>query len=857
MVKKIAKITGITLGVLLLLAFAIPYFFEDQIKARIERALNESVDATVRFEDADLSLFRNFPKATVSIEKMAIINKAPFEGDTLVAFDELHLKMGIGELFNGADEPLSVESIATKNGLLNIIINKEGIGNYSIALKDKKSTESQSKSKPLAFKIQSYEIANYTFRYTDEGSKIKMQLDSIQHSGIGDFRNSVLDLDTQTTTSVSLSMDKMNYMNRVPITLKAILGIDLNQSKYSFKKNEAKINDLPLNFNGFIQMAANRQIYDLTFETPTSDFKNFLGLIPAAYRSSIENVKTTGTFGVKGFAKGQLTETSVPKFSIAIASDNASFQYPNLPKAIKNIHIDTKIVNKTGDMNDTYVAIDKLSFAIDQDVFNAKATLKNIAENTQVNAALKGIINLTNFSKAYPIQLKKPLSGILKADVTTAFDMASVEKKEYARIKNAGAIDLSGFQYTDASGKTMDIRKIAVVFNTSRVNLKQFEAKTGKSDIAANGVLENFYGFLFRKENLQGNFNLTSNQLAINDFMTTTNTSTNESKKAAAPLKIPAFLDCSLTAKATTVLYDNLTLKNCTGKLILNDQKATLENVKTEVFQGQIELNGAVNTKEKTPKFNMNLGLNQVDIAQSFTQLNMLTKIAPIAAVINGKLNARLNVNGNLDALALTPDINSISGNLMGQLLSTTINSNQSKLLRSLDEQLQFIDLKKINVNDIKASVAFRAGRVSVQPFTINYQDIKVTVSGTHGFDQSMNYDLNFDVPAKYLGPEVNSLLSKLFLTEKAKLDHVPINAKLTGSFSNPKVQTDGKATTKALVTNLVKQQKEKLIVKGKSALDKIIDRNTKPGDTTTSKTKEDLKNKANDVLKGLLGRKK
>jgi hypothetical protein len=235
----------------------------------------------------------------------------------------------------------------------------------------------------------------------------------------------------------------------------------------------------------------------------------------------------------------------------------------------------------------------------------------------------------------------------------------------------------------------------------------------------------------------------------------------------------------------------------------------------------------------------------------------MLTKIAPIAAVINGKLNARLNVNGNLDALALTPDINSISGNLMGQLLSTTINSNQSKLLRSLDEQLQFIDLKKINVNDIKASVAFRAGRVSVQPFTINYQDIKVIVSGTHGFDQSMNYDLNFDVPAKYLGPEVNSLLSKLSLTEKAQLDHVPINAKLTGSFSNPKVQTDGKATTKALVTNLVKQQKEKLIVKGKSALDKIIDRNTKPGDTTTSKTKEDLKNKANDVLKGLLGRKK
>ena len=47
MLKKIAKITGITLGVLLLAAFAIPYFFKDQIKARIEKALNESVNAKV------------------------------------------------------------------------------------------------------------------------------------------------------------------------------------------------------------------------------------------------------------------------------------------------------------------------------------------------------------------------------------------------------------------------------------------------------------------------------------------------------------------------------------------------------------------------------------------------------------------------------------------------------------------------------------------------------------------------------------------------------------------------------------------------------------------------------------------
>jgi hypothetical protein len=87
MANKIIKIIGGILLLLIISAFSIPYFFKDQIKAKIENSINESVDATVTFNDADLSLFNNFPKANVSIKKLVIINKAPFEGDTLVAFD--------------------------------------------------------------------------------------------------------------------------------------------------------------------------------------------------------------------------------------------------------------------------------------------------------------------------------------------------------------------------------------------------------------------------------------------------------------------------------------------------------------------------------------------------------------------------------------------------------------------------------------------------------------------------------------------------------------------------------------------------------------------------------------------------
>ena len=866
MLKKILKIIGVLILLLVVALFAAPFLFKDQIKAKISEAINAKVDAKVSFAEADLSLFKNFPNANVTLEKLVIINKAPFQGDTLISLGELNLKMSIKELFKGKNEAIAIDGISSKNGLINIIFNKDGIANYDIALKDEKTID-DGKSSPLSLKIQNYKVENFKLRYFDESSKIKMVIDSLNHEGTGDFTAQKLDLVTKSTAKVSLDMDKVNYMKNVALTLDAILGIDLEKSKYTFKENKALINQLPLEFDGFIQMVEAGQEYDLKFKTPTSSFKNFLGVIPSAYAANLDNVKTTGDFTVVGFAKGLYSDTTVPKFNIDIVSNNASFKYPDLPKSVQNIVIDTRIINETGILNDTYVSLDNLSFKIDQDVFNAKANIRNITQNAIVDAALKGTINLANLSKAYPIKLDKPLSGILKADVTTKFDMQSVEKSQYQNINNAGTMSLSGFNYVDENGKKMNISNALVQFNPSQVNLKELNATTGKSDISVTGILENFYGFIFKNQELKGNFNMNSKQLAVDDFMTAGEESKTDSKKADA-MKIPAFLNCTLTAKATTVLYDNLTLKDVSGKLIVKDEKVTFENVKTAIFGGRIDMNGAVSTKGKTPVFNMDLKLNQVDIAQSFTQLDLLKKIAPIAGIINGKLNSSIKLNGNLDATELTPDLKTLTGDLLGQLLSTTVNSSNSTLLTALGSNIKFIDVNKINLNDLKAALTFKDGKVNVKPFDINYKDIKATIGGTHGFDQSMNYNLKFEVPTKYLGSEANALIAKLSPAEAEKVQSIPINALLVGNFTNPKITTDINSAVTKLTTQLVNQQKDRLVKQGTSALTDLLNKNKKLGDTTKTvlpatkeevktKVKEEVKTKASDLLNGFFNKKK
>lgn len=866
MVKKILKGLGIFILIFIIALAVAPFIFKDKIKALVLKSINENVDANVAFEEVDLSLFKSFPNANVTIDKLSIINKAPFEGDTLFYSGELNLKMSIKELFKGDNEPMNLQGFTSDNAKVNIIFNKEGLGNYDIALKNQEEDKTSEESKPFSLNIQEYAVNNMRFTYLDRGSNMKMVLDSINHKGKGNFAAQKLDLDTKTTAKVSFDMDKTNFMKNVTLSLDAVLGIDLDKSKYEFKNNKALINQLPLEFNGFIQMIEEGQLYNLTFKTPTSDFKNFLGLIPEAYAGNISTVKTTGEFKVSGKVDGKLTDTTIPTFNIELASNNASFQYPNLPKGVKNIVIDTHIVNETGIMNDTYVNLDNLSFSIDQDVFNAKANIRNLTENPLIDAALKGTINLANLTKAYPVKLDKPLTGILKADVTTKFDMKSVETSQYQNIQNAGNVSLSGFKYEGPEmAKPFEIKNTSISFNPNQIRLNEFDAKTGSSDIQVTGVLDNFYGFAFKNQVLKGKFDLNSSRLAVSDFMSPTTTTSDDGKKTTTESpKIPSFLDCSLNAKATSVVYDNLDLKNVSGNLAIKDEAVSLSNLKMDIFGGSIGLNGTVSTKGAQPKFDMDLGLNAVNIAESFTQLEMLKSIAPIANIINGKLNSTIKLSGNLTN-DMTPNLKTLSGDLAGQLLSTTVNEKNSTLLTALTSNVKFLDVSKLNLNDVKASLSFKDGKVALKPMNLAYQDINMTVGGTHGFDQIMNYDVKFDVPAKYLGPEITNLITKLTPADQQKIESVPITANLTGSFSNPNVKTDMKQATTNLATQLVKLQKEKLIGQGTSALTNLFNGNkdnttgtkTDTTKTTTPTPKENVKNEVKNVLGGLLGGKK
>jgi len=675
--RRILKWTGITFLVLVLLIIAAPFIFQGKINNMVKIFINENLNAKVDFSDASLSFISSFPQANVFIDDLSITTFAPFEDEKLLDAKSLSFDFNIKELFKSeSDGPIEVKEIYINEALLSLKSNKNGAVNWDIAKPKAKTINQPESDQNFTFKLNDYAIENSAFTYIDNDSNMSLYITDLDHSGHGTFSETVSELDTQSHALVTLKMDDTEYLSNNLVELDAVLGLDLENDKYTFKKNKLILNQLPIAFNGFVQLIENGQKIDISFKNEGATFKDFLAVLPKAYSKDLADVSTTGNFNVNGKVQGDLTEQTIPKLDVNILSNNASFKYNNLPKAVKNILINASVKNETGLADDTYVDIKTLNFKIDDDSFASSAKITNLTGNTAVNATINGVLNLANINKAYPIELDNDLTGVLSAKLNTNFDMNAIETNAYQRIKNNGNLNVKDFKYASADiVNPLYIKTANVVFNPGVVNLEQFNATSGKSDIYATGQLNNLLGFLLSDKKLQGQFNVNSNNFVVSDFMVEGDEASEKSNNSGTTkktLKIPAFLDATINANAKTVYYDNLTLKDVKGELVIKDEKAELKNMTSGIFNGQLAINGLVNTKEDTPTFTMSLLADKFDIAKTFKDLEMFQKLAPIAKLLQGTLNSKIAINGKLGN-DFAPDLSTINGDAIAKLFTTQV----------------------------------------------------------------------------------------------------------------------------------------------------------------------------------------
>ncbi|WP_276389625.1 AsmA-like C-terminal region-containing protein [Eudoraea chungangensis] len=867
MKKKLLKITAFVLLLFLGILVVAPFFLEAKIGDLIKTNVNNSIHGSLDFKEADLSLIRSFPNAELTLNHVILLSeKGIFKGDTLFKSKSISLKMGLMELFNGGGSTIGITNLTLDRAVLSLKTERNAETNFDIVKKEESHAPRQNTG-GMTFSLETYELLDSEVNYQDYSSGLFFQLSELNHGGAGDLSLDKSELSTKSTALISFTASNVHYLNKTKLQLEAILGIDLKTNTYSILENTGYLNKLPLNFNGFVKNLDKGQQVSLKFSTPTSDFDNFLAIFPERYLQDIEEVKTTGKFSLKGEVDGIFDENHIPSFILQMSAKDASLHYPNLPNSISDINLKLEIKNQSGLTEETSIDLEKASFAIDQDRFELTANLTDLLGNTRVLGQLLCNVDLENISKAYPLPDGQDLKGILNANIAASFDMASLKKEEYENTALDGFIKVKDLKYKSTYfNKSLTVSKALMNLSSSKVSLNSMKGGLGNTDFTVDGTIYNFLGYMFNEEEVKGSFKLSSDTFDIGDFVTKSDAKAAEAKKKSAEpmtslteerIQVPAFLNCIVEAEANKLIYDNLILKNVSGKLKIADEKVELLDVQSNLYEGVVKLNGFANTKGDASVFSMKLHMKNLNLEDSFKKMEFFRVLAPMAKALEGKLNSEIEVSGALKE-DFTPDLGTISGNMLSELYALKINPKDAKILNALNARLSFIEVEEFDLQTLKTVFSFENGRVTVKPFTLNYRDIGMTVEGSHTFDQKLNYKMQMEVPTKYLGREVNSLMSSIGDKELENF-RLPVNATVGGTYKELQVDTDLSSSIKELSSRLVEVQKQKLIKKGSEKTGKLLadvlkdkNRGEDSLNSTESKTLE-----LTDALEGVLSNSK
>ena len=399
--KWILIILGSITVIFLAVAIIVPAVFKDDIKAAIEKEVAKSVNADVVFDDFSLSFFSNFPNITAGLERLGVMNRAPFEGEMLFATEKFEVEVNLADLL--FSDALQVKGITLVRPVINVRVLEDGRANYDIAIASADTATSEEPAE-FSFGIDHWEIINGDVSYDDASLNMKLSIDGLNHTGSGDFTQDVFDLRTHTIAdSVSTTYDGVAYLTNKKVQIDATLNISEEYSKYTFKENTARVNDFAMHVDGWLKMNEEDMDMDLTFNTPNNSFKSLLSLVPGIYTQDFDDIRTEGELAFNGSAKGTYSEKSLPAFNVALLVKDAMFQYPDLPTAVKNINVNLLVDNKDGVLENTTVDLKQMHMDFGSNPLDARARITRLYP-TNVDAAINGKLNLAELNSMFPME---------------------------------------------------------------------------------------------------------------------------------------------------------------------------------------------------------------------------------------------------------------------------------------------------------------------------------------------------------------------------------------------------------------------------------------------------------------------
>lgn len=463
-VKKTLKISGITLGtVLLVLLVAIAFVINFIVTPKkltpvVLDAANQTLNAHLDMESVELTFFSTFPQFGLKVKNGSLVSKALNDSswcktDSLLSFKECVLT--VNPIAYLTENRIVVHNLSLEEVAVYAYRNKTGKANWEVtrASADTIPADTASTDFNSEIDIRNIELKHANLVFDDRNTDIYSRIDDANLK----LRLSL----TKGISTLGLKFDNKNILfwqqgellvNKIATSLRTDIMVDRQTAVWKLKDTELDVNGIRLDVNGAFRRdtVAKTIGMDLEYGLHAPSMETVLRMIPKSYVKD-SKVSAKGEVTVSGRVRGVYGDKKLPAVSLKIGIKEASAQYKGLPYGIDEVTADFDAYVDLMRHRPSYLNLKIFHFKGAHTEVLADAKVDDLLDDPLITFHTKSTVDLDALAKTFPLQESVTITGKLDADMGMKCRLSALKKQDIGRMKLGGKLELKDFELKDTA----------------------------------------------------------------------------------------------------------------------------------------------------------------------------------------------------------------------------------------------------------------------------------------------------------------------------------------------------------------------------------------------------------------------
>ncbi|MBI9066686.1 MAG: hypothetical protein JEZ09_05295 [Salinivirgaceae bacterium] len=724
---KIIIVFVLLSGILVLISFII----EDKITQRAVEELNETINVPVLVDEINLSLLRNFPKATLELKNVTILSAKQLStshfsgdsGDTLLHAKRIFLSFNILPLLKSK---YVLDKISLEKATLNILIDKNGKDNYSILNAMKPSTKNENTN--IDVRINQFQFKQVQFNYINKYKESEFGFFTNKYVVSGAFYKSNFSIATKGKLDI-------NYVKQANIVFqpksKTSADLDLQYRNDSLLINSGTISSSIINFQLAGSILFNKvPSVDLKFSGDNIQISELLNLMNLEGAKDLEG---DGELKVSGYVKGKLTKKIIPKIETKFEIENATIKNPSKNIEVKNVFIGGYYSNGAQrNQESSVVELHNIKFNLNDGFVSGSFSIKNfsspyISIQTNCDVNLKELFNLLNDATTVQIggRLKGEFVGVGYLNFTD-----SIKNTDFSRLTYSGKFNLSEGFYNSENLSIKDLQT-DVVLNNTILTVNKFQGLINTSKTSGTGSISNLLPFIQSKSQLIINADVFADNINYKNFEMLFNdekeSEENVDYKVHLSFRILDFTKGKINAKRVSGIFNYL------------NKNISVDDLQFNAFGGKVLSSVTYNSKstDKT-EFNTHTILTNIDVKDLFETFDNFNQ----KSITSSHIAGRLTSDFQLQFMVQNSKVLNSSIDYLGHIRISDGQLNNFKPIMEASKYSEVNELENIKFSELNNDLLISDETIYIPEMTIESSAFDISLNGQQKFNGDYEYHL-------------------------------------------------------------------------------------------------------------------